>query len=423
MKKHLSLILTLILLVGLLSGCGGEEETVAVQSVKSISDQGSLGFVNRYAGTVVSGESAEIKKDPDMLVTEVNVKEGDNVKKGDVLFSYDLEALQLKLDKLNLEYEELQNKITSAETNIPILEKKAARANATDQLGYNLQIQSLQADILESNYNLSLKKREITALETAMDNVEVVAPIDGRVMSVQDSDSKSLSGNSTNYDPNAGSGSGASSDVFMTITDVETFRVKGVINEMNVGTLYEGIPVLIRSRLDESVTWNGVLEKIDWENTVTDSSSNMYYVSSSESTSSTKYPFYVTLENFDGMLMGQHMFIEPDYGQNSMKDGLWIPDYYIASEENGSTFVWAQSSHAKLEKRIVTLGDRDEDSGLVEILSGISKDDSIAYPDESLHAGMTCVPYSETMFSGDEGGDDEEYNDMAEGAVMAGGVG
>ena len=416
MKKTVALLLAAILMLSLLAACGSEtSETVAVRMVRDIVSDGSIALVSRYAGIVVSGESAEIKKDADMKVLAVNVTEGDMVKKGDVLFSYDTEAMQLKLEKLHLEYEELQNKKASAEESIPAIEKKLRTANATDQLAYNLQIQTYQADILESTYNMSLKEREIAALEAAMENVDVTAPISGRIMAVNDSSNTSAS-------PGTGmeTGDSTQSDAFITITDIGTFRVKGTLNEMNAGTMREGMPVILRSRVDSTVMWSGILEKIDWENTVKDN--NNYYYMSDEMTTSTKYPFYVALDDFTGLLLGQHVYIEPDYGQEAQKKGLWLPEYYIMHED-GNSFVWAESNRGKLEKRAVTPGENDPVDGTVLIISGLSLDDSIAFPEEGNHAGMLCVPYEDSMFV-DPGMDsfDEEFypeNTLEEGGFAS----
>lgn len=426
MKKITSYI-SAVLALCLFSACGDSGETVAVRSVREIVAEGSVGYVSRCAGLVVPGESSVVKIDPNMTVLEIKVSEGDMVKKGDILFSYDSQSLQLKLDKLNLEYEELRNKISSAETNIPLIEKKIKGASAADQLGYNLQIQSLRADILESTYNMNIKEREIKSLEAAMKDVDVRSPISGRVMSVKQSSpssdsSTSTAGSSETAAVSAGStGTGESGEPSITVTDVETLRVKGAINEMNVGTLIEGIPVLIRSRLDESVTWNGAVQKIDWENTVS-SSGNMYYSApTDEMSSSSKYPFYVDLEDFDGLLLGQHVYVEPDYGQAGEKDGLWLPIYYVFGDDSGASFVWAQNGRGKLEKRTVTTGDTDEENGTVLILSGLALSDSVAFPDENVRAGLVCVPYEDTMFA--DGDTDGEFTaGEPSGAVLPGGA-
>ena len=85
MKKLLAILLGACLLLGVMSGCGGDaEDAVTVQKVSDITSQGSVGLVNRYAGLVVSGETATVKKG-DKKVLETYVQEGDFVTEGDVL--------------------------------------------------------------------------------------------------------------------------------------------------------------------------------------------------------------------------------------------------------------------------------------------------------------------------------------------------
>lgn len=97
-----------------------------------------------------------------------------------------------------------------------------------------------------------------------------------------------------------------------------------------MGSLAEGMNVIIRSRLDENVTWKGTVDRIDWENRVENNNNNMYYYGSTdEMTSISKYPFYINLEDITGLILGQHVYIEPDYGQEEEREGLWLPAYYI----------------------------------------------------------------------------------------------
>ena len=405
MKKKITVIMLLLAMLLTLCACGEtDEDAVAVQSVSELSLGGAVGLADRYAGLVVSGESRDVQKDSSKTVLEVLVEEGDIVSEGDVLFRYDTEAMQLQLEKLDLELEELRGKIADAEEQIPVLEGKRKYANANDTLSYNLQIQSLEADIMEATYNISLKEREAASLEASMENADVVSPISGRIMSVNSSDDSSYY-----YDS-------GTSDAFITVTDVSTLRVKGTINELNVGTMYEGMSVIVRSRLDSSVIWTGVLDSIDWENTVS-SNNNYYYGYSDEMTSTTKYPFYVALGSFDGLILGQHVYIEPDYGQTEVKEGLWISDSFVVSDGD-SSYVWADNGSGKLEKRSVTLGDTDSELCMVQILSGLTAADAIAFPEEGLRAGQPCADYAELMFSDDSGFEEEyyaeEYYDGAE---------
>ena len=140
MKRYLSLLLC-VLLLGSLSACGGEEESVAVQAVSMVAGGGSA-LVERCAGKVVSGETAKLQKDADKTVLEVLVKEGDMVKVGDLLFSYDAAAMELELEKLRLEKQGMENTIATATADIEELERQKAMVYVTNQLSYTIQIDS-----------------------------------------------------------------------------------------------------------------------------------------------------------------------------------------------------------------------------------------------------------------------------------------
>ena len=222
-----------------------------------------------------------------------------------------------------------------------------------------------------------------------MAETEVLSPLSGRVMAVREE----------NEGPDY---SGDPSSAFITLMDMTTYRVEGNINEMNVGTLMEGMNFLIRSRVDEEVVWNGTLESIDWENPVSGDQNQMYYYGSTdEMTSSSKYPFYVVLDDVTGLILGQHVYIEPDYGQMEIREGLWLPEYYIMDPQ-GSPCVWAANGRDKLEKRSVRLGEYDMEMGEYQILSGLTEEDYIAFPDETLTSGMRVTRYDENSFGGDD---------------------
>jgi len=217
----------------------------------------------------------------------------------------------------------------------------------------------------------------------------------GRVMSVGSADEET---------PDYSGGGDDASDAFITIMDVSAYRVEGHINELNRGALSEGMPVVIRSRTDAEQVWFGVIDRIDWENPV--KSSQSYYMD--DMASSSKYPFYVLLDAPEGLMLGQHVYIEPDMGDAG--EGLMLPAYYI-SDPDGSAWVWAASGSGKLEKRSVTLGAYDADWDEYEIVSGLDVTDYIAFPTEGLSAGMAVEYYDESSFGGEEyAGDDMGYD-------------
>ena len=398
MKKLISIALTLSLALSLCACSGGS--TVSVMPVSMLNGGGSSGFLDRCAGKVVSGETAKVKKDGEQKILEVYVKEGDMVREGDKLFDYDAAAMELDLEKMELELRNLDNVITTAREEVAELERIKNMVYFTEQLEYTIQIDTKNADIREAEYNKAVKQREIEAKKAALEATEVLSPLTGRVMSVAEGESE------YNYNmDNDGS--------FITVMDVSHYRVEGQINELNLGSLSEGMAVLVRSRDSREQVWHGSISSIDWNNPVSGNDNGMYYVGpTDEMTSSSKYPFYIELTDPEGLILGQHVVIEPDYGQGELGDGIWLPSYYISEAENGG-WVWAVSDRDKLEKRSLTLGEYSPETDLWQVVAGLELTDYIAMPAEDVHAGAAVVRYGEKGYDSGEGGEGEITEDVA----------
>ena len=382
---------------GIIGDDSKTEDTVAVQSVSMLAGIGAYGIQDRYSGMVVAQQTQEINKQEDRTVKELKVSVGDTVKKGDVLFTYDVDEMKLAIDTGKLELEKIQNSITSTNKQIAQLEKDKAKAAQSDQLSYSIEIQSLQADVKEYEYQLQTKTVAQELLEKTLGNVDVLATIDGVVQSINDG---------TQSDDDYGTGSSA----YIVLMETGNYRIKGTINEMNRAAMIgmEGQRLIIRSRVNASDIWYGKLDKVDTENPV--QRDNDYYYGGDENSQSTNYPFYVSLDNSDGLMMGQHVYIELDQGQAEQKTGIWLPSYFI--DLDGGAYIWAATAKDKLEKRTVKLGDYDKDLDQYEVLEGVAASDYIAIADVSLREGMPVTRYDEAYFEDDEDWDDDEEGDV-----------
>lgn len=366
MKKWVSFVLV-VCLAAALAGCGGNEGGVYVQSVADLSSSGAIAPGDRFAGMVVSENVTEIMRDSDKSVAELLVKAGDDVTEGQELFSYDTDELQLNLDKQRLELEQLQAMAENYADQIAELEKERKSASSSNQLQYTVQIQSLQVDAKETELNIQAKQTEIQQSEAILENAVVTAPITGRIQSINENGMDSY-GNPTAY---------------ITIQQAGSYRIKGTIGEQQLGGIMEGSRIRVISRNDESQYWLGTVTLVDYENATQDSGSSMYYGMTSDSmTTSSKYPFYVELDSTEGLILGQHVYLELDTGEGQ-DAGLQIGSAFICFDESGEAYVWAERS-GKLEKRAVTLGAYNMMLDTYEILDGLTESDYIAFPDEEL---------------------------------------
>ena len=180
-------------------------------------------------------------------------------------------------------------------------------------------------------------------------------------------------------------------DVIMQITEEGDYRIKGRFNEQNSKDIMQGASVIVKSRLDDS-TWKGEITSVD-TSPQKNSGEDMYsYGSSDEMSQSSNYAFYVKPESLDGLMLGQHVLIEIDNGQDTSinKTGIWLYSDFIC-KDGKKNYVWAKNEDGKIEKRYVEIGQKDEDNGDCEIKSGLEKGDYIAYPDKSIEEGMTAT--------------------------------
>ncbi|MBQ6067528.1 MAG: HlyD family efflux transporter periplasmic adaptor subunit [Clostridia bacterium] len=392
--KTIIVVLLVVVMAAALCACNGGEDAVYAQSLRSLNDMGPVGVADRFAGMAVSGQTKEIKKDPSLTVEEIKVEEGQLVKAGDVLFTYNNESANLNVEEAKLEIETLKNKITTLNSQISELTKERNSAASSDKLAYTLEIQGLQADVKETQYTLGVKEKALKALEKTAGDTQVKSEIDGRV---------------TEINENGGTTEDGNEKPFITIVEVGNLRVKGTINEMNRGALNEGDPVTIRSRTDETQTWQGVIQTIDWENAEKEDRSNygFYGGESDEMTTSSKYPFYITVEDPEGLIVGQHVYIEPGETVSNWSDQLMIPAYFV-NDADDAPWVWAVNGRDRLEKREITLGDYDETTEQYAVLTGLTLDDYVAFPDETLQPGMKAE-----KIDGYAPADDGEFYDDA----------
>ena len=371
MKKWMVFLLTVCLL---LSGCGKGADAVYVQSVEALSNMGGIAPGDHFLGMVVSEHVTEIKKDSDKAVKELLVKEGDDVKKDQELFGYDTDELQLNYDKKCLELDQLKASIESYKTQIRQLENERAGVGGAEKLRYTLEIQSTQLDMKEAELKIKTKETEVEQAALLLENSTVVSPVDGRVQDINEN------GTNNQGEPAA----------YITIQEVGSYRVKGVLGELQRGGIQEGDRVTLVSRTDETAVWSGTVALVDYENPSQGSDMDRYYgMSTDEMTASSKYPFYVDLDSTEGLMLGQHLYIclETEEGQPA---GIPISSAFLCYEEDGSAFVWAEN-RGKLEKRPVTLGEYNPMTDAQEILSGISLEDYLAFPDENCREGVSTT--------------------------------
>ena len=174
MKKKGFVIGGLIILAGA-AGAGGwyyykenygdsaaaSGEVAYVTKISTLLGEDS-GVLNRFAGVVEPQETVKVNIENNRTVTEVKVKVGDEVKKGQLLFEYDLSSIQDSLKEAQLALDRLKNEALSLNTQISTLEKEKKKANKNNQLSYTIEIETNKMNLKKNEYDQVSKQRLIS---------------------------------------------------------------------------------------------------------------------------------------------------------------------------------------------------------------------------------------------------------------------
>ena len=344
--------------VPMLKGGSGFNDNIAYVSKISSFNTDNEFLSNRYSAVVESQEVVNVDSDTEKKIKTVFVKEGDEIKKGDKLFEYDVDEMQFQLDQSKLDREQAQSEINPYNEQIAALEREQRSSTGNRRLSLENQIEATKLNLKKAEYSKETLDKTITKIENSIKNAVVKSSVDGVIKTVDD--------------PTA--------EAYITITSSGDLRVKATISEEHVSELYVDEPILIRSRTNEALTWTGKVVSIDTAKPITN---NIGY--GLETT--TKYPVYISLDSSDGLLIGQHVTIEEDLGVNDEdKEGLWLDESYIVDADS-APYVWVDNN-GSLAKRNVELGEYDDAAYEYEIKSGLNDDDYIAFPEDRFFEGM-----------------------------------
>jgi len=352
----------LVLALGLTACAQEESRFVSVERVDRLTAAATA--ADRFAGVVVSDNAVNVAKESDKKVKDLLVQEGEQVKEGQKLFSYDTDELNLTLDKQELEQDRLEAEIKDIEKQIKDVNAELKKATGDTKTQLNIQLRQLEMELTQAEYDGDVLKKDIEYTEKMLKNVHVYSPIDGSIRAINEENPEQ----------------------YIVIQQTGAYRVKGILNEMNMGMgIMEGTAVEIVSRLNPGQTWTGVVDMVDYENVEQNAYDEMYYGNVNGMTSSSSYPFYITLDSTEGLLLGQHVYIQLAV-QVTDPTVPYIPESYLMDlnydDLSGSVTatVWMVNAEGTLAKQTVTLGEYDMLTGSYQVLSGLDFVDYVADP-------------------------------------------
>lgn len=400
-KKRRIIILTSVLSVTILLGIyflyftsskKEEKGIFTALSVKKIVEE-SQGAIPQLTGEVIPNAMSKINVDNTKgVVSEVHVKVGDKVKKGQKLFSYDNPENALALKEGETEIAKIQNKL---QLNNQTLNKKAeqlevkrnqenelnAKINNTNELenedleqelqllteeiqGIESEIDTLKNEQSDGQLDLDNAQTNQEMLKEKQNQEEVVSSVEGIVKKI---DEEQINTSVSN---------GSQVESFIEIMDTSSLKVKGKVDELKKDKLVIGQPVMIVDRKNQEKTWEGKINRID-----------DIAMEEEEDSGLSKYPFEIQVEG-DGKKpnIGNHVYVQP---QMLEEKELKLPSSFIF-KQNKKTYIW-KVKDGKAMKQEVILGKVDKESGKTEIKDGLTLKDQILMPTSNLREGTEVI--------------------------------
>ena len=294
----------------------------------------------------------------------------DNSNYGELIASFKLDGTQLSANFQNFP------QFDGSQTVESVAEAFEARAKATpsptpnpnnyDDMGYtSSQLKELIAEkrqeIKNYQYELKQNKLDLEKARLALKNSTVLSTVDGVVRTLTDLDTAA-----------------ASNQPFLVVTGAEQYYVTGVLGEGLLGSVQPGDTVTATC-WENGMTYTAQVVSIS--DYPLEAGSNYYYGSGNPNSSSYEFVAVLGAENDTSTLRnGMYVDLTLSVQEGVEADGgLYLDKAYLREDEGGS-YVIKVSRENRLEKAYVSTGKTIYSGSYVEIRSGLTTEDYIAFP-------------------------------------------
>ena len=246
MKRTTLDLVPVLALVVSLSGCSTEQNvnantpavirglTVTTAATATVPD------VLEATGTVRAYQTSQLASQATGTITEVRVREGDRIRRGQILATVDQSVASAALDRAAANQAAAANELTAAESDLTLAESTLSRYQALvdKQIVSRQQFDEIKArrDSAVAHRDLARAsqlqaKAMVSEARAALDFTRVLAPFDGIVTERK-------------LDPGAMANAG---QPILTVEDVSRYRLEVSVNEndLHFAHLHEHVPVSI----------------------------------------------------------------------------------------------------------------------------------------------------------------------------------
>ena len=386
-------VICAVLIAGAVIGIIYARQNTGKAFVQSVGDLDASSYIggNTFSGTVVESAQMKVLADTEKKVSEIYVKEGDKVKKGDKLFQYDPTLLELTVEDKQLSVKNCENALAAAkellttyqnivpyeepateapqeeeQTDETIAEETAAEEPAAEDVQPSEEpteeekryTANEKADLI-ADQQLNIKKAQ-TALDSAneeldeakkdLENATVTAQLDGTVTQAQAVDSL------------------VTSTPVCTVTGSTGVTVKCYIDEFNYNSLKIGDTLNVTSWMSDASGTAQVLTVGDYP---VDNPSG-----GSGNPNTSYYEVTAFLEQNDGFDIGADVQISI-VSDDGAEDIITLSKMYVRTDTAGSYVL--KDDGGKLARQAVSTK-KCSDGEFVIITDGLAREDMIAFP-------------------------------------------
>lgn len=334
-----------------------------LNNTKLISGQVKPGNIESFYADLTKGK-----------VKDIEVKEGQEIKKGTKLFSYDNEEINLQLKQAKLDqkmaimrYDQGQKKIDSLKKEI----KKAKDSGAGKEVIIPLEEQISELEVQQKTIDLEKEKGRLQEeeLKKKQSELTIYSKFDGVVQKLD-------------KDAAQGSAQAMSGQVkaFLQIASKEPFQIQGTLTELQKSQIQKDQTFTATAKTNNKKKWTGkIIEVSEFPTNVEISQA----ASAGEGTQNmSQYIYKASLDEQDELSPGYHVSLQVNLENKKM---IAVPSKSIV-EKNDDAFVYVEDK-GKLHKQNVKKGATDGD--WTEVLEGVTVGQKVVKnPSNNVYDGM-----------------------------------
>lgn len=336
----------------------GGKDSLSYQVVQ----EGSITSSTLIAGTLTAGEEQYVYYDASKgNLTEIHVKQGDQVQVGQALVQYDVAELQANYDTAVRARDKIARQIDDLKANGKTVQMTGDEA--IDSASVDDTQRSVDMQLKDLNDGYADAQSAVDKATTALNEATIKSTVSGTVVEVNRAVSK------TNTSTN---------QTVVHIVNQGSLQVTGSLSEYDLANIAVDQEVKITSKVYPDKVWTG---KISYVSNYPEESQAGVKGQGSGTGSSSKYPFKASLTSEVGPLK-QGFNVNVEIVNNSKH--VLVPVSAVMTEKDQS-FVWIYKE-GTVQKVSVQLGSSDAKSQ--EVIEGLKVGDKvISNPNDSLKDG------------------------------------